>query len=125
MSSIQNLKSKKRRRVEPRVWSVPRPIKVLVKLTTLIAAMAGVLIGWAVLNKETAEEYLYYSDQLIRLEQDEASLKGRIDELQSRYQAMSSDSFEIERIAREKHLMMKPGEQIIVFTPPRPAPKGN
>lgn len=126
MSSIQNLKSKKRRRrAEPRVWTVPRPLKFLVKIATLLAIMAGVLIGWGILNKQTAEEYLYYSDQLDSLVNTEAELKANISELQSRFQAMTTDSFEIERIAREKHLMMKPGEQIIVFTPPRSEAKAN
>ncbi|GAB4315312.1 MAG: hypothetical protein Kow0059_07330 [Candidatus Sumerlaeia bacterium] len=124
MSVIQNLKTtRRRRRTRPlQSWSPPRPVVLLFRLGVILAVMLALVAGWVVLNRRTAQEYLYYSDRLKALDQEESALKERVEALQARFEAMKSDSFEIERIAREKHLMMKPGEQVIMFTPPRETP---
>ena len=125
MSMIQNLKTKKtRRRRRKTQWrGFSRPFVFLIKLCTVMALMCVALVGWLVLNKHTAEEYLHYNNQMKSLEREEKFLRQRVSHMQERFESLSTDSFEIERNARENHLMMKPDEQVIIFTPRRPAPR--
>jgi cell division protein FtsB len=118
MSVIQNLKTNKKKRANKakKQPSLPNPALSFFKYSMLFAVLFVALAAWAILNRSTAEEYLKLNKRLKAMGKEERALEDQIQSLEERFDILSSSSFEIERISRENHLMMKPNEKVIVFT---------
>lgn len=106
-----------------------RPLNFLSHLTkaqkTLILGitLSGLMLMVAVFSKEglmTVRDFEKDLQALVRSNQNVSEENKR---LRGQIEGLKTDPFEVERIAREKLNLVKPGEIVYQIVPPTPAPK--
>lgn len=108
--------------VQPRVSPYLRPVPPAAHLarstvTWLLGAGIAVLVLLTALGTNGLGEYLKLRRQRDALLQEQAALALRIADLEARLEALGSEPFALEKLARERFNMRRPGERVILLIP--------
>ncbi len=89
-------------------------------LWTIALIVALYLLVPMFLGETGMVQYFRMRQTYHRLDQEVAELDRHNDELGDEVRAMRSDPLTIERVARERLGLVRPGEMVYQFEPPRP-----
>jgi cell division protein FtsB len=108
--------------VPPRFSPYLRPVPPAADLARSTAAFllgAGIVVValLTALGANGLGEYLQLRQQRDHLRQQEAALLEQAAALEGRLQALRTEPFALEKLARERYNMRRPGEQIILLVP--------
>jgi cell division protein FtsB len=108
--------------VQPRLSPYLRPVPPaahLARSTVSLLIVAGIvlLILSTTLGPNGLVEYMRLRQERDQLLRDQAALRVEVVDLEARLQALRSDPFALEKLARERYNMRRPDEQVILLVP--------
>ncbi len=108
-------------------WRPPSSSSTLAKRTCSWLLGLGVLalVVFSVLSENGLGEYLRLKRQHDHLEQDHESLQTETAQLQERLEALRTQPFALEKLARERYNMRREGEEVLLLVPERTSDDGS
>ena len=102
-------------------WDFREPLRRLLgnKRLLLLIAIATPLVGYLLFGSRGIIQRLRLEHQKVELEQRIRDAETDADRLKRESKALDNDRAAIERVAREKHGMVRPGETVYRSSPTR------
>jgi cell division protein FtsB len=102
-------------------WDLREPMRRLLrnKRLLLVIAIATPLVGYLLFGNRGIIQRLRLEHQKVEMEQRLREAEADADRLKKESKALDSDRAAIERVAREKHGMVRPGETVYRTSPTR------
>jgi cell division protein FtsB len=102
-------------------WDLREPLRRLLrnKRLLLLIAIATPLVGYLLFGSRGILQRLRLEHQKVEMEQRIHDAETDAERLKKESKALDSDRAAIERVAREKHGMVRPGETVYRTSPTR------
>jgi|WetSurMetagenome_2_1015567.scaffolds.fasta_scaffold13084_6 cell division protein FtsB len=102
-------------------WDLREPFRRLLrnKRLLLLIAIATPLVGYLLFGSRGIIQRVRLEHQKVEMEQRLREAEAEADRLKQESKALDNDRAAIERVAREKHGMVRPGETVYRTSPTR------
>ena len=87
-------------------------------LLAWLVLIVVVLMAWCFINRDTIMSYSHHRLQRDEVREEVDGLKAGIERLDEERDVLNKGGFEVERAARERFRLSKPGEQVLYLDPP-------
>ena len=95
----------------------PKPLNKIQTTLALSLLLFATMVGVAVFSEDGVMTVFHFKDELEALKQTNESLAEENLKLREQIEALKTDPLAVERIAREKLNLVKPGETVYQIVP--------